>query len=554
MQLSTQTEVNLRSKLSIKRELFLSFLLLFIPASMLLSSIFYAFSSLSHQYELQTILIREEAALDNANELTSLFFEQKLSDLLVLAEGETLRKFLQDESQKNWIHLSREFSLFARRKPKYSQIRFLDTHGMEVVRINNANGVQSIVPKRELQDKHGRYYFTDALKLAPGEIYISPLDLNVENGVIEEPIVPTIRMATPVVDGYGNKRGILIFNYSPVELLDRIADIFKSLLGETYILNKQGYWLMGLPQEKLWGFMYGSDETFAKQNPDVWTSMNRSEEGSFTSASGMYIFRKAYPLDRSRLGTPENILPDEGNTEPKQGDLYWFYLSYISNTLFDDLATKRATISSLTYLLLFLVTGAISYFFARNAVQKKIAFLMLQEHATTDDLTGVANRRELQKIGEREFQRAQRFERELSILMLDLDRFKRVNDNYGHNIGDAVLVHVTEICQAVMRTQDLLARYGGEEFSILLPETDIDGASLLAERICHSVRTQPYTRNGEGIHITLSIGVGSRKPEDNDYTQILIRADKALYEAKHQGRDRVVVLVDENGDNEASAS
>jgi len=117
MNLSIYTEVKPHNDLSIKRELFLSFLILFIPASLLLSLIFYAFSSLSHKYELQTILIREEAALDNANALTSLFFEQKLSDLLVLAEGETLRKYLQDDSQKNWIHLSREFSLFARRKP-----------------------------------------------------------------------------------------------------------------------------------------------------------------------------------------------------------------------------------------------------------------------------------------------------------------------------------------------------------------------------------------------------------------------------------------------------
>ncbi|MCU7929897.1 MAG: sensor domain-containing diguanylate cyclase [Candidatus Thiodiazotropha sp. (ex Codakia rugifera)] len=518
-----------------------SFLWLFVPASLLLASIFYAFSTQTQQYELQATLIRDESALKSAGELTSLLFEQKLSDLLVLAEGEVLKNYLHDESMKNWIRAAREFSLFARRKPKYFQIRFIATNGMEVLRINNSDNAQQIVPKNELQDKSNRYYFQEAIKLEEGSVYISPLDLNKEKGVIEQPIKPTIRFATPVYDGYGEKRGILIINYTPVELLHRIAENFKALHGNTVMLNSSGYWLVGAPDEQLWGFMYGNDKTFAKQRPDVWAAVSATEKGTFLSDDGIFIFHKAYPLNRDNLGTVENIEKRVAAIENRSGDRYWIYLSHISNNLIADLTAKRMVVATVTYLLLFLVTGIISVFFARNSVQKKLAFRQLQQYATTDGLTGLANRRELDKLSTREFKRAQRFSRQLSVMMLDLDHFKRVNDTYDHTVGDKVLKHIAGICGSAIRGQDLLARYGGEEFTILLPETDIEGAAQLGQRICDNVAITPCQVGQIEIAITVSIGASEMEVGDEDFQDVLLRADKALYEAKKRGRNQVVV-------------
>ncbi|MEW8048056.1 MAG: hypothetical protein AB2805_16345, partial [Candidatus Thiodiazotropha sp.] len=333
------------------KELMLSFLMLFIPASLLLASIFYAFSTQTEKYELQTTLIREEAALNSASELTSLLFEQKLSDLMVLAEGEVLRSYIHEPSLKNWIRAAREFSLFARRKPKYFQLRYIDNSGMEVIRINSIDNVQEIVPQSEMQSKADRYYFKEAAKLALGEIYISPLDLNVERGVIEQPIRPTVRFATPVSDGYGGKRGIVIINYTPNELLQRIAGNFETLRGNAVMLNSRGHWLQGVPEEQLWGFMYGRDETFATQKPDVWAALTSSEKGSFFTDDGVYIFKRAYPLVRNRLGTLENvdetIVPSPNRTEKR----YWIFLSHISNSLIEDLTAKRMIVATITYLL-----------------------------------------------------------------------------------------------------------------------------------------------------------------------------------------------------------
>ncbi|MES9834404.1 MAG: diguanylate cyclase [Candidatus Thiodiazotropha sp. DIVDIV] len=534
-----------QNQFSEKRELIWSFLWLFIPVSLLLAGIFYAFSNQTHKYELQTALIREEAALSNASQLTSLIFVQKLSDLFVLAEGEVLRTYLHDESLKNWIKVAREFSLFARRKPKYMQIRFLDDKGLEVLRINNNEGEQEIVPRQQLQDKGSRYYFKESFELDQGAIYISPLDLNVEQGVIEQPIRPTIRFATPVVDGYGVKRGILIINYDPDEFLLRIKDIFAARLGNAMMLNSDGHWLLGAPEEQLWGFMYGREDTFLTEYPEVWSAISSSNKGSFFSDDGLFVFQKTYPLDMSRQGTLENIeLSEFDNAPSRQGERHWVYLSHISKDKIQELTLKRLMVAVITYLLLFVVTAVISLFFARNSVQKKLAFRQLKQFATTDALTGLSNRRELEKVGEREFRRAQRFNRELSVMMLDLDHFKDINDTHNHTTGDGVLRHVVEILNNVIRGQDILVRYGGEEFLLLLPETHEKGAKLLAARICSLVADSAFEHGNVRIPVTISIGVSAIAGEDKSYQDIVVRADQALYQAKRTGRNKVVLYDD----------
>ncbi|MES9925833.1 MAG: sensor domain-containing diguanylate cyclase [Candidatus Thiodiazotropha endolucinida] len=527
---------------SMKRALLVSFLQVFIPISVLFCGIFYIFSNQTQKYELQTIKIREESALKSASALTSTLFKQKLSDLLVLVEGEIMRQYLHNDNIQTWTQVTREFSLLARRKPKYVQIRLMDTDGKEVVRVNNKNEGPNIVPKSQLQDKSDRYYFKEAITFNQGDIYISPLDLNMEQGVIEEPIVPTIRFATPVYDGYGTKRGILIINYTPAELLDKIEDIFDTLAGDTIMLNSDGYWLMGVDDEKLWGFMYGSEETFSSEQPEVWKAIEKNKNGSVTTDTGLYIFQRAYPLNRAGLGSVENIQLRPDADQPRRQDLYWIYVSHISKELLNDLSSIPIYISTIIYLLQFITIGLISGVFAKKAVKKKFASIKLQQHATTDELTGLSNRRELHKTAEMEFKRAYRFNRDYSILMIDLDNFKEINDSYGHSMGDEVLKHNANICLNSTRTEDLLARYGGEEFVMLLPETNIEGARQLAERICQDVREQPFDSGRGPIAVTVSIGVSEIDPDDISYSNILERADTALYQAKREGRNRVATV------------
>jgi diguanylate cyclase (GGDEF)-like protein/PAS domain S-box-containing protein len=164
----------------------------------------------------------------------------------------------------------------------------------------------------------------------------------------------------------------------------------------------------------------------------------------------------------------------------------------------------------------------------------------LQELAATDSLTGLANRRVFDERLTVEFAQAKRKKRALSVLMMDLDRFKRRNDIYGHQQGDAALRQFARLLEACTRESDLAARYGGEEFVLLLPETDEPQAIQLANRILEMVRSATW----EAEPLTTSIGVASLEPATVSAQRLVNLADEALYAAKKQGRDRYVSYAD----------
>jgi len=173
--------------------------------------------------------------------------------------------------------------------------------------------------------------------------------------------------------------------------------------------------------------------------------------------------------------------------------------------------------------------------------------------ATTDALTGLASRRHLLAELEKELRRAERSGRPLSVLMIDLDHFKGINDRYGHAVGDEVLAAVAARCVARLRAIDLCGRIGGEEFVVLLPEADAEGALTTAERLRADLAETPIDTAGGPLGVTISIGVATHRPRspsanenaDDEATRrvqdLLQRADDALYRAKGGGRNRVQV-------------
>jgi diguanylate cyclase (GGDEF)-like protein/PAS domain S-box-containing protein len=162
--------------------------------------------------------------------------------------------------------------------------------------------------------------------------------------------------------------------------------------------------------------------------------------------------------------------------------------------------------------------------------------------AATDPLTGACNRREFMALSEREIGRAARYSHPVSVLMLDLDHFRRINDTYGHAAGDKVLQRFAMLCANGLRNVDVFGRWDGEEFAALLPETDIQGASVIAERLRRIVADNVLTVQDHKINFTVSIGVAECKPGDIGIDSAIGRADSALYDAKKAGRDRISVF------------
>jgi len=171
----------------------------------------------------------------------------------------------------------------------------------------------------------------------------------------------------------------------------------------------------------------------------------------------------------------------------------------------------------------------------------------LEYQTQVDSLTGLFNRRAFEKKIQDEFDRSLRYHNPFSLLILDVDNFKTINDTYGHHSGDAVLVKISETLRDKTRKSDFPSRYGGEEFVMILPETDLDSAVQVAGKVHEAIRTHTFGTNTHPFKLTVSIGVSSTSSQFySDWRQMLKDADQALYVAKNSGKDRIEICPPEN--------
>ncbi len=200
-----------------------------------------------------------------------------------------------------------------------------------------------------------------------------------------------------------------------------------------------------------------------------------------------------------------------------------------------DAATRQTFAESdLRVLTAFAATASV-------AIRNAQLYAEVQRQAITDHLTSLYNRRGFFELGQRELERARRFKHALSVILFDVDRFKAINDTFGHAIGDQVIYAIAERCRKNLRHIDILARYGGEEFSVLLPETDLPTGYRVAERLRASIAEKPVETERGDVAVTVSVGLTTATEDIRDLATLLNRADAAMYSAKQMGGDYLVV-------------
>lgn len=577
------------------------------------------------------------------------------------------RRYLNNPTTESYESLKRTLIETANVYGRYDQIRVISLEGKELVRVDHTSLGAYAMPQSELQDKLDRYYVQEGLKLKPGQVYLSPLDLNMEHGVVEKPLNPTIRLVRKMANSEGKPVALLVLNYKARGMLNQFIEQFPA--GDrAMLLNTDGYWLANHQVENEWGWMLGHPERTLKQwSPKLWEAVQSRSSGTFNKDNDLFTFKRidianiyhntSHATHVRDMGLVSNlkastwtilIQTDKAQWQKRAiYNSYWFRAVFISFVLalvsiiylllrnqnqrqlntalqnqqlanFRDLY-ENAPIGYLTLAADGLITNANELLlsnlgYARDEVVNKLYLKdvvdggsraeaerllltlvdakernsrmtmraadgtkicmrcnislrtaensslpmgrcslqditeqihleqRLGELARKDPLTGLANRRGFDEVAANELDRARRTATALSVITLDIDHFKHVNDTHGHAAGDEVLKALAEHSQARLRSTDIFARMGGEEFVILLPDTSIDQAVEKAESLRQALAEIVVSlSNGTNVQITVSFGVAALIKHGTDISQVLEAADKALYEAKRSGRNCVKV-------------
>ena len=361
----------------------LAFLRLFLPLAVLFSGAAWLVVSTEHETEVERLKTRELLHVGRGATIVDRNLLANFRDLKLLAGDQQLWDFIAQPSDAAQAALARHLTNFLLAKPVYDQVRFIDRDGQERLRINLVDGQALMVPADRLQNKSDRYYFTDTMKLAAGEIFLSPLDLNSERGQVERPFKPMLRFATPILGPKGDKAGIVILNYLGGDLINQFRRGVGDGADHVSLVNSDGYWLSASNAQDEWGFMLNRPElSMAVRHPLVWPQISGKARGQFIDASGLWSFVAVdpltvlAPLDNLRLG-PRELVGGESRYN-------WYVVSHVPAAELEvasDYSPARVG-SAVIALLLFIALGIVRFQqLAAREAQNNSRFKAYFDHA-----------------------------------------------------------------------------------------------------------------------------------------------------------------------------
>lgn len=373
------------------------FLSTFLPLTFLVGSVLLIIHRAETKAQKDAIAINEIRNVDLQVKTAASDILLIKSDLMFLAHQNELQTLLNQPTDKNQAGklrqaIAKEYSYLAQYKQLYFEVRFLDISGTEIVRINFNNDQASIVPDKKLQIRIKRYWFQDTIPLKSGEVFISPLDLIFEHNKLAQPIKPTIRFATPVFDAHGQKRGVVVLDYRGKKFIDNLDKKNSTTLGETWLLNTDGYWLKGPKPEDEWGFMYENrkDKTFGHNFPDAWQQIATQEAGQLQTSDGLFTFKTLYPVlavKQAKSSTGATRIHEYSHGKIDVQSYRWKIVTYVAATILNRRSRSSFNRLLLFYIALIGLIGVGSWVLTLSRLRRQESDIELQ--ATLADLTTI---------------------------------------------------------------------------------------------------------------------------------------------------------------------
>lgn len=302
---------------------------------------------------------RERHSVGIAASIINKTVQSIVSDLRYLSGQNELRELLADDTPSLRAWLAQEYAAFLTQKPRYDQVRWIGADGWEKVRVRREGDRIVTFGADHLQNVQERYYFNETMRLAAGQIYVSALELNVDQGRVEEPHKPTLRVALPLFHPDGRRAGILLVNYLATPLLDELRTLIRGKDSNLWLLNSDGYWLLSTEREDEWAFMFPEkqDRSLAVRDPDGWQRLSREHSGHFKTGNSLLTFRRVYPLLHDDSPTPAA----SGRSTPALADdYYWTVATQLPQTLLEAEISGIARNLPLIYAAFALVAFAVA--------------------------------------------------------------------------------------------------------------------------------------------------------------------------------------------------
>ena len=488
----------------------------------------------------ENILNTQQELADVEREIISNRVSRLVSDVLYTADNFQLNSAEGD----NYAEVKRQWLVFSERKKIYDQIRFIDLDGNERVRVNYSGTGAQVVADTALQNKKDRYYFKDSVALQKNQVFISPLDLNVENNVVEQPEKPMIRLATPCYDSAGQQQGVVVLNYSAQDMLQQVRKIASTSMGAVFMLNADGYWLYNSADSSTeWAFMYEdrAQQSFATDYPEVWQQVLAGSSGVSVTKQGVFSYTNVLANDA--------FVPDAGNGRIQSTCGDWYIVTFIDpQSAAGRLFTGGTTAVMLTamqenpfvYLMILIVSFLLAAFFSFNKLEKD----RIRYFSEYDVMTGVYNRRAGFAKLDQMYKTGVKHECHISVCFIDINGLKEVNDFLGHEAGDELILTVADGIRAHIRKTDFVSRLGGDEFLIVFETAGKAEAEMIWQNIVQYYERINEQENRKYI-VSVSHGIETFHCDTNEYIDTVVNhADEKMYNEKREIKKNLRVIRD----------